>query len=160
METFTAWSSWMQELRRLCGLGKDDQGLNWRGESFYLESSSTSTDKPFATLYVWIDSSGGDVTINGLQQLLWLQLQVVGLNSPVFGCEPESGDLVIAQAIEWRELSPAQALPLMNFLADLAAQSRAILSGSIGSAQKAAQRPAAQRVLPRWWMPPAQTMKV
>ncbi len=148
----------MQALRRLCGLDKDDQGLNWRGESFYLEPPPASSAGPTcATLYVWIDSSGSEVSIKALQQLLWVQLQVVGLNSPVFGCEPESGDLVIAQALNWRELAPVEALALMSLLAELAAQSRAILSGSTGPAQKVAQRPAAQRVLPRWWMPPQAT---
>ncbi len=158
MRTFASWASWMQELRRLCGLDKDDQGLNWRGESFHLEPPSTSAGLASATLYVWIDSSGADVSIKAFQQLLWLQLQVVGLNSPVFGCEPESGDLVIAQAIDWRELPPVEALALMNLLADLVAQSRAILGGAAGpagAALKVGQRPATQRVLPRWWMPQA-----
>jgi hypothetical protein len=150
-----ACANWLRELRRLCGLSDADQGVEWRGESFYWVPASAASPG-HVTLYVWVAAVGDDVSAAVLRQLFWLQLQSVGPCTPVFGCEPGSGQLVIAQAIAWQEMPAVQALSLMGLLADLAAQARQMLppAGEAIPRPGATQPPkAAQRPLPRWWLP-------
>lgn len=150
-----ACANWLRELRRLCGLGDADQGVEWRGESFYWVPASAASPH-HVTLYVWVAALPDDVPVAALRQLFWLQLQSVGPCTPVFGCDPASGQLVIAQAIAWQEMPAVQALSLMGLLADLAAQGRQMLrpvSDAPASATTAPARMTAQRQLPRWWLP-------
>ena len=148
-------AKWLQELHRLCGLTSADQGMEWRGESFYwLPACDLSPDH--IKVYGWVGPLSDQVKIDALKQLLWMQLQSLGPCSPSFGCEPESSDLVIAQAIPWKEIDPAKGMSLLGLLADLAGQSRALLQSKTADKQTqpvSVKTGSSPRALPRWWLP-------
>jgi hypothetical protein len=146
-------SAWIDELKRLCGVPSTDVGVQWCGQSFCFVPLSSATPGHLS-IYVWVGSRSGVTSVDALLQLMWLQLQAVGPVPPVLGFEPDSGQLVIAQCIEWREMPPTQALMLMRFLADLTAEVRELLSGkkkSLAGASAARKRVGMgmQRELPR-----------
>ncbi len=151
-----ACAGWLKELRRLCGLGEAEQGVEWRGESF--RWAPATQDLPdHVMFYVWVGPMPAGIQPQAVRRLLWLQLRAAGPSTPVFGCEPVSGQMVIAQAVPWAEVSPVQALGWMALLADLAGQGREVLqsheeesAGRVGGTSAARQRQ-----LPRWWQPQA-----
>jgi hypothetical protein len=129
---FAKAEDWINELKRLCGVPVADIGIEWQGQSFCFLPIAGVTPASLS-IYVWIGPRAEVVSLDALLQLMWLQLQTVGPVTPVLGFEPDSGQLVIAQCIEWQDFRPSQALVLMGFLADLAAESRAVLAGKTKS---------------------------
>ncbi len=149
-----ACAGWLKELRRLCGLGEAEQGVEWRGESFrWVPATHDSPDH--VMFYVWVGPMPPGIQPQAVRRLLWLQLRVAGPSTPVFGCEPVSGQMVIAQAVPWAEVSPVQALGLMALLADLAGQGREVLQSheEFPAAHAGGNGASRQRPLPRWWQP-------
>jgi hypothetical protein len=128
MSEFETSEAWINELKRLCGVPLTDIGVEWQGQSFCFVPIADATPESLS-IYVWIGPKSAAVSLDALLQLMWLQLQTVGPVTPVLGFEPDSGQLVIAQCIEYQDFRPSQALVLMGFLADLAAEARDVLAG-------------------------------
>jgi hypothetical protein len=131
LETSEAWVS---ELKRSCGVPDTDVGIEWQGQAFCFVPVST-LEPGNLTVFVWVGPRSMVDSVDTMCQLMWLQLQAVGPTPPVLGFEPDSGQLVIAQCINWQEVSPPNALIIMGFLADLAIEARAVLSGKKKSSQ-------------------------
>lgn len=146
--------AWLKKLRHACGLNETDEAFEWRGESFMVRPSVAS--ERHVTVYVWVAELSAQAPASVLRQLLWLQLQVVSPSTPVFGCELASNQLVVAQSLPWEDLTTEQALSLMVFLADLAAQARSMLDAADSSdtatgAAAMSKLSASRRSLPRWF---------
>lgn len=151
-----SYEACLQELRRELGLADGVQGFEWQGESFYFSPSSAASAS-HATVYVLVADLADDVSAAALKRLFWHQLQSVGPSTPVFGWDPEAGQLVIAQAIPLGGMSFAQVITLMSLLANMASQARGVLDsgavvrqppGGVSAAGKSTMRQ-----LPRGWLP-------
>jgi hypothetical protein len=156
MSGFQSAQEWIDGLKTLCGIPTSDVGLEWQGQSFCFVPMSADSPHPGSlSIYVWIGPRSLVTSVDAVCQLMWLQLQTVGPVPPVLGFEPDSGQLVIAQCIEWQEIKPEQALVLMSFLGDLASEARDVLSGTKKSspagdvARKSMGDSALRRGLPR-----------
>ncbi len=159
-ETMTypnSFEACLQELRRELGLAEGAQGLEWQGESFYFSPSSAASAS-HATIYVLVADLAADVSADALKRLFWHQLQSVGPSTPVFGWDPESGQLVIAQTIPLGDMSFAQVITLMSLLANMALQARGALESDVPVRRPAggvsvAGKSNTARQLPRGWLP-------
>lgn len=157
MTYLASYEKVLQELRTEFGLGDDDQGFEWQGHSFYIAPTSAASVR-HATLYVLVAPLDDKVSAQALKQLLWLQLQAVGPSTPVFGSDPESGQLVIAHTVPLADMTFAQVVTLIALLAGLAAQARGVLDSApveVPTSGRAAGvvPPPGGRVLPRGWLP-------
>jgi hypothetical protein len=134
MSQFESSEAWISELKRSCGVPDTDVGIEWQRQSFCFMPVSTLEPENL-TVFVWIGPRSTIHSIDAVCQLMWLQLQAVGPAPPVLGFEPDSGQLVLAQCINWQEVPPPDALVIMGFLADLATEAREVLSGKKKSSQ-------------------------
>ncbi len=151
MSQFLSSEAWVNELKRCCGVPASDVGIEWQGEAFCFVPVSTAAPGNLS-VFVWVGPRSMVASVDAMCQLMWLQLQAVGPVPPVLGFEPDSGQLVIAQCINWQEMAPSDALILMGFLADLASEAREVLSGkkkSSAAGDVARKNISMRRELPR-----------